>query len=78
MTKLKKLIKNKDNKDKLLFLRVIEFFNSLGEFDLLDLAVQSQIKEYHQSSVTHTFGEDVDNIGCVLNGKVKLTFPASQ
>lgn len=60
------------------FLKAIEFFGSLGEYDLLDLTAQSHIKQYSQGGVTHVCGEDVEEIGCVLSGKVKLSYPTNQ
>jgi hypothetical protein len=74
MVKLRKLMKGKDHKSKLEFLKAIDFFASLGEFDLLDLAVQSRIQDYPQGSLTHATGEEVEAIGCVLGGRVKLSF----
>ena len=62
-------------KERLDLLRGIDFFDNLGEFDLLDLAAQSSVKEYPQGMFTHSCGEDVERIGHVLRGKVKLTFP---
>jgi hypothetical protein len=56
-TRLRKLMKGKELKSKVEFLRAIEFFGSLGEFDLLELAVQSHIQEYSQGSCTHALGE---------------------
>lgn len=50
-------MKGKELRGKVEFLRTIEFFGSLGEFDLLDLAVQSHIQEYLQGNSTHSLGE---------------------
>jgi hypothetical protein len=76
--KLRKLMKGKELRSKVDFLSAIEFFGSLGEFDLLELAVQSRIQEYSQGSATHSFGEEVEAIGCVLAGRVKLSFPSGK
>lgn len=54
--RLRKLMKGKELKSKLEFLRAIEFFGSLGEFDLLELAAKSRIQEYSQGTRTHTLG----------------------
>jgi CRP-like cAMP-binding protein len=78
MAKLKRLAKGKEHREKLEFLQVIDFFSGLGEFDLLDLTVQSHIKEYSQGSITHACGEDIEAVGCVLSGKVKLSFPTNK
>ena len=74
---MKRLFRVKENKERLDLLRGIDFFENLGEFDLLDLAAQSSIKEYPQGMFTHSCGQDVEMIGHVLKGKVKLTFPTS-
>lgn len=42
--KLRKLLKGKELRSKVEFLKAIEFFSSLGEFDLLELAAQSHIQ----------------------------------
>lgn len=44
MSKMKRLFRVKENKERLDLLRGIDFFDNLGEFDLLDLAAQSIIK----------------------------------
>lgn len=50
-------MKGKELRNKVEFLRTIEFFGSLGELDLLDLAVQSHIQEHLLGSNTHALGE---------------------
>lgn len=44
MSKMKRLLRVKENKERLDLLRGIDFFDNLGEIDLLDLASQSSIK----------------------------------
>lgn len=41
---------------------------------MLEVGVFGYFKEYSQGMKSHFAGEDVEKIGCVLSGKVKITF----
>ncbi len=74
VAKIKKTIKNKGHQLHLQALGKLEFFRNLGEYDLLEVGALGQFKEYSQAGKTHFAGDQPEKIGCVLSGRVKITF----
>lgn len=38
------------------------------------MAVKCEIRQYPQGAMTHEKGQDVKKIGCIVSGKLRLTF----
>jgi hypothetical protein len=47
------ILGGQDYKEKYEFLQKIAYFNSLGEYDYLDLVSKSHMQDYSQGNVTH-------------------------
>jgi hypothetical protein len=67
-------MENNENRHKVDITRNSPFLSYLGNYDLFELTIGSQLKEYSQGATTHKIQEKIDMIGLIVSGKVKLTF----
>lgn len=66
------MLQFEQNVKKLEIIRNNPFFCILGGYDLYELVISSQMKEYSQGSITNEYNQKLDKIGLVVSGKIKL------
>lgn len=56
------------------FYKEIKEFTHLGEYDALEMMARSEIKLYPKGALVYSYGENINKIGYILSGKVKLIY----
>lgn len=73
-----RIIQNKNEKTEIKEkLGNLKLFDNLSDYDLNEIVVESTLVKYPKAYKTHHIAQEINKIGVIISGNIKLTFVAA-